>query len=87
MEKKFKIGDYVKIIDLSNLEHGGSWHGIIGTEGKIVGIENGDGSCSDIPFYRLHPLTPGVCFPANCLKLIKAAKSKIKGTLFNIDDL
>lgn len=87
MEKKFRIGDIVKISSLVSKD-GDYWVGEIGHEGEIVIIEDGVGSVAGDVFYVLEPYCRGRCWPADCLEMVKPAKvKKIKSTLFSIDDL
>lgn len=90
MAKKFKIGDTVRIC---NLTHSTGWTfiGNVGDEGKIIAIEAGCGSFEGTVFYELYPYYKGKCWPAECLEMVKPAEpakvKKIKGTLFSMDDL
>jgi len=87
MNKKFKLGDKVKIVNLDSSD-GTRWVGTKGHVGKIIKIDAGEGSASGIIFYELDPFCPGRCWPAECLEMVKPAKvKKPKGVLFNIDDL
>lgn len=88
MEKTFKLGDKVKIVMLDNYAEGGRWMGTKGHVGKVIKIDTGDGPYSDLVFYYLEPSCVGICWPAECLEYVKPPKKKkIKGVLFNIDDL
>lgn len=87
MKEKFEIGDIVKIVNLDS-EDGYRWTGEIGHQGKIVDIEQEAGSTADIIFYTLDPYCRGTRWPAECLEMVKPAKKKkIKGVLFDINDL
>lgn len=86
MKQKFKLGDTVKIVKLHSPD--GVWAGKRGHVGKIIKIDKGEGYYDDTVFYELHPYCPGRCWPADCLELVKPAKKKkIKGVLFDINDL
>lgn len=86
MKKIFKLGDKVKIITLDG-DDGTRWIGKKGHVGKVIKIDKGEGPHSDIVFYELHPYCNGRCWPAECLEYVKPPKKKIKGVLFDINDL
>ena len=90
MENEFQIGDTVKIVNLESHD-GTRWAGKIGHVGKIIKTDKGEDYYEDIVFYELYPHCSGTCWPADCLEMVKPAKrvkpKKIKGTLFNIDDI
>lgn len=89
MEKKFKLGDIVKIKTLI-MSDGRILLGNIGHEGMIIGIDDYD-THGGYTYYELDPYCRGKCWPAECLQMVKPAEPdkpvKITGTLFSIDDL